>query len=99
MDITDRHLWFIAALSYPSMCLLIAATHARTAGHDSATFEMLYETFRIQLRTSLSAPVQVDGGGIGMVKSSRGVLMAVSDPPTLADSSLMCSLIVRHSSI
>ncbi|THH15502.1 hypothetical protein EW146_g4982 [Bondarzewia mesenterica] len=67
---------FLSSLSYPSICLLIATVHARTAGHDSVTFEMLYECFRIQVRTSLSAPVQIEGGGIGMVKCSRKVLLA-----------------------
>ncbi|EPQ59267.1 hypothetical protein GLOTRDRAFT_70551 [Gloeophyllum trabeum ATCC 11539] len=62
---------FLQSLSYPCMCLLIAATHARTSGHDAFTFEMLHETFRDQVRTSLSAPVQVEGGGIGMMKCTR----------------------------
>ncbi|KAA1466396.1 hypothetical protein DENSPDRAFT_766939 [Dentipellis sp. KUC8613] len=56
----------LSSLSYPCMCLLVAAVHTGTAGHDSMTFEMLHESFRLQLRTSLSAPVQVGGGGIGM---------------------------------
>ena len=63
------------------MCLLIAATHAQTSGHDVFTFEMLYEAFCDQVRTSQSAPVQVEGGGIGMVRCSREVLMAVSTNP------------------
>ncbi|THH28953.1 hypothetical protein EUX98_g5241 [Antrodiella citrinella] len=67
---------FLHAVTYPSMCLLIAAMHARTSGHDTFTFEMLYETFCDQVRTSHSAPVQVQGGGIGMVRCSREVLMA-----------------------
>ncbi|KAF8969480.1 origin recognition complex subunit 4 C-terminus-domain-containing protein, partial [Flammula alnicola] len=53
-------------LSYPSLCLLIASAHADTAGHTTFTFEMLYETFRDQVRASTSAPVQVNGGSIGM---------------------------------
>ncbi|TFY70170.1 hypothetical protein EVG20_g2836 [Dentipellis fragilis] len=65
----------LSSLSYPCMCLLVAAVHTGTAGHDSMTFEMLHESFRLQLRTSLSAPVQVEGGGIGMVRCSREVLM------------------------
>ncbi|KAH8105835.1 origin recognition complex subunit 4 C-terminus-domain-containing protein [Cristinia sonorae] len=67
---------FLHALTYPSMCLLIAATHAQTSGHDVFTFEMLYEAFCDQVRTSQSAPVQVEGGGIGMMRCSREVLMA-----------------------
>ncbi|KAI0081783.1 hypothetical protein K474DRAFT_1587114 [Panus rudis PR-1116 ss-1] len=69
------HQSFLRSLPYPAMCLLIAAMHARTAGHDIFTFEMLHEEFRDQVRTSHSAPVQVEGGGIGMVRCSRDVLM------------------------
>ncbi|KAH7914328.1 origin recognition complex subunit 4 C-terminus-domain-containing protein [Hygrophoropsis aurantiaca] len=53
-------------LSYPSTCLLIAAIHADTAGHDTVNFEMLHDSFRDQFRASASAPVQVEGGSIGM---------------------------------
>ncbi|KAI0092429.1 origin recognition complex subunit 4 C-terminus-domain-containing protein [Irpex rosettiformis] len=63
------------SLNYPSICLLIAAIHARTSGHEAVTFEMLHESFRDQLRTSLSAPVQVEGGGIGMIRCSRQILL------------------------
>ena len=66
-----------AALTYPAVCLLIAAMHARTSGHDAFTFEMLHEAFREQVRVSLSAPVTVEGGGIGMVRCSREVLFGV----------------------
>lgn len=64
-------------MTYPSICLLIAAMHAQTSGHQVFTFDMLYEAFSDQVRASLSAPVQVEGGGIGMVRCSREVLMAV----------------------
>lgn len=60
------------------MCLLIAAAHARTAAQDIFTFEMLHEKFRDQLRSSTSAPVEVEGGGIGMVRCTREVLRSVS---------------------
>ncbi|KAI0638535.1 origin recognition complex subunit 4 C-terminus-domain-containing protein [Trametes polyzona] len=63
-------------LPYPAVCLLIASVHAQTSGHDVFTFEMLHETFKNQVRTSQSAPVQVEGGGIGMVRCSRDVLFA-----------------------
>ena len=65
-------------LSYPMMCLLIASVHASTTGHTTFTFEMLYECFRDQLRASSSAPVQVNGGHIGMVKCTREILMTVN---------------------
>ncbi|KZP33020.1 hypothetical protein FIBSPDRAFT_438666 [Athelia psychrophila] len=65
---------FLSGLPYPSICLLVAAMHARTAGQDIITFEMLHETFRDQLRSSTSAPVEVEGGGIGMVRCTREVL-------------------------
>ncbi|TFK55741.1 hypothetical protein OE88DRAFT_1622707 [Heliocybe sulcata] len=67
---------FLQSLSYPCMCLLVAAMHARTSGHDSFTFEMLHEMFRDQVRTSSAAPVQLAGGSVGMMKCSREVLMA-----------------------
>ncbi|PCH41003.1 hypothetical protein WOLCODRAFT_99699 [Wolfiporia cocos MD-104 SS10] len=66
---------FLSTLPYPAICLLIAAMHAQTSGHDVFTFEMLHEAFRDQVRTSQSAPVQVDGGGIGMVRCTREVLI------------------------
>lgn len=66
---------FLTLLPYPAICLLIAAMHARTSGHEIFTFEMLHEAFRDQVRVSLSAPVTVDGGGIGMVRCSREVLL------------------------
>ncbi|KDQ29426.1 hypothetical protein PLEOSDRAFT_1112272 [Pleurotus ostreatus PC15] len=63
------------ALPYPSLCLLIACMHSRTAGHDTFTFEMLYERFIRQVRASTAAPVQVNGGSIGMVRCPRPVMM------------------------
>jgi len=39
---------------------------------------MLHECFRDQVRASTSAPVQVNGGNIGMVRCTREVLMSVS---------------------
>jgi hypothetical protein len=51
--------------------------HMQTAGHEIVTFEMLHECFRDQVRSSTSAPVQVEGGGIGMMRCSREVLMTV----------------------
>jgi origin recognition complex subunit 4 len=59
------------------MCLLITAIHSQTSGHDTFTFEMLCQAFRDQVRTSMSAPVQVDGGSVGMVKCGRHILMGV----------------------
>ncbi|OBZ70447.1 Origin recognition complex subunit 4 [Grifola frondosa] len=66
---------FLRTLSYPAICLLIASVHTQTSGHDSFTYEMLHESFRNQVRTSQSAPVQIEGGGIGMVRCSREVLL------------------------
>ncbi|KAF4602009.1 hypothetical protein EYR40_005210 [Pleurotus pulmonarius] len=63
------------ALPYPSLCLLIACMHSRTAGHDTFTFEMLHERFTRQVRASTAAPVQVNGGSIGMVRCPRPVMM------------------------
>jgi origin recognition complex subunit 4 len=66
------------ALHYPAICLLIAATHARAAGHEQITFEQLHNDFRDQVRKSTAAPVQMAGSSIGMVRCGRSVLMAVS---------------------
>ncbi|KAG2367351.1 origin recognition complex subunit 4 C-terminus-domain-containing protein [Suillus spraguei] len=65
----------LSTLPYPLICLLIAATHAHTAGHDAITFEMLYDAFREQYRASAAAPIQVAGGSIGMSRCTREVLM------------------------
>ncbi|KAF8238705.1 hypothetical protein L208DRAFT_1429666 [Tricholoma matsutake] len=62
---------FLHTLSYPSLCLLIASVHADTAGRSIFTFEMLHENFCDQVRASMSAPVQVNGGSIGMVRCTR----------------------------
>lgn len=65
----------LSTLPYPSICLLIAAAHAHTAGHDAITFEMLYDAFREQYRASAAAPIQVAGGSIGVSRCTREVLM------------------------
>lgn len=39
---------------------------------------MLHEYVRNAIRVSYSAPVQINGGGIGMARCSRPVLWAVS---------------------
>lgn len=70
----------LLGLSYPCISLLIAAKHAETSGHDTFTFEMLFETFNVHVRMSLSAPVHVEGGGIGMLRCTRGVMIGVSNP-------------------
>ncbi|KAJ7129637.1 origin recognition complex subunit 4 C-terminus-domain-containing protein [Mycena epipterygia] len=64
------------SLPYPSICLLIACVHAETAGHPTFTFEMLYEKVRDQIRISTSAPVEFNGGSIGMPRCPRPVLMS-----------------------
>ncbi|KAH9049591.1 origin recognition complex subunit 4 C-terminus-domain-containing protein [Lactarius hengduanensis] len=66
---------FLSDISYPAACLLIASVHADTAGHESITFEMLHDSFQKQVRTSQSAPVQIGGSSIGMVRCSKEVLM------------------------
>jgi len=66
---------FLSDLSYPAACLLIASVHADTAGHETITFEMLHDSFQKQVRTSQSAPVQIGGSSIGMVRCNKEVLM------------------------
>ncbi|KAF9478148.1 hypothetical protein BDN70DRAFT_906883 [Pholiota conissans] len=63
-------------LPYPALCLLIASAHADTGGHKSFTFEMLYETYKDQVRALVSAPVQFNGGSIGMMRCPREVLIS-----------------------
>ncbi|KAI9513203.1 origin recognition complex subunit 4 C-terminus-domain-containing protein [Russula earlei] len=75
---------FLSEVSYPAACLLIASVHTRSAGHESVTFEMLHDSFQKQVRTSQSAPVQVDGGSIGMVRCSKEVLMSAFELLTAA---------------
>ncbi|KAJ8487564.1 hypothetical protein ONZ51_g4117 [Trametes cubensis] len=85
------------ALSYPAICLLIAAVHAQTSGHDVFTFEMLHEAFKNQVRTSQSAPVHIEGGGIGMVRCSREVLFAAFE--RLADLRIFLSAAAPGSTV
>ncbi|KAJ3576191.1 hypothetical protein NP233_g584 [Leucocoprinus birnbaumii] len=61
---------------YPALCLVISAVHSITSGHDTFTFEMLFSTFRNQVKASTAAPVQINGGSIGMVPCSRAVLLS-----------------------
>jgi origin recognition complex subunit 4 len=49
--------------------------HAHSAGHDMITFEMLYDAFREEFRASSAAPIQIEGGSIGMARCTRDVLM------------------------
>jgi len=78
--------------------------HAQTAGHEVVTFEMLHETFRDQVRSSTSAPVEVEGGGIGMVRCTRDVLKSAFEMlvaakvfvATAAPSTTMASEFVRY---
>ncbi|KXN89615.1 Origin recognition complex subunit 4 [Leucoagaricus sp. SymC.cos] len=63
-------------LPYPVLCLLIASIQFITSGHDTFTFEMLFTTFYNQVRASSAAPVQVNGGSIGMIRCSRTILLS-----------------------
>lgn len=65
-------------LPYPALSLLIASVQAGIAGYAFITFEMLYDYFRVQVRSSTAAPVQLNGGSIGMIKCTREVLLGVS---------------------
>ncbi len=60
------------------VCLIIASKQVEITGHPTFSFEMLFEKFRDQLRASTSAPVQLNGGHVGMVKCTREVLLVVS---------------------
>ncbi|KAJ7600733.1 origin recognition complex subunit 4 C-terminus-domain-containing protein, partial [Mycena floridula] len=62
---------FLADLSYPALSLLIASYHAETAGYPFVTFEMLWDYFRVEVRTTAAAPVQLHGGGIGMIDCEK----------------------------
>ncbi|KAK0491064.1 origin recognition complex subunit 4 C-terminus-domain-containing protein [Armillaria novae-zelandiae] len=67
---------YLHNLPYSAVCLLIASVHASTAGYSVVTFEMLHQYFRDQVRSSTAAPVQINGGSIGMVRCTRDVLMS-----------------------
>ncbi|PBL02589.1 hypothetical protein ARMGADRAFT_955041 [Armillaria gallica] len=67
---------YLHNLPYSAICLLIASVHASTAGYSVVTFEMLHQYFRDQVRSSTAAPVQINGGSIGMVRCSRDVFMS-----------------------
>ncbi|KAF9075868.1 origin recognition complex subunit 4 C-terminus-domain-containing protein [Rhodocollybia butyracea] len=69
---------YLHTLTYPSLCLLLAFYQAEHDGYDSLTFEMLYDYVRTAIRVTHTAPVQVNGGSIGMVRCSRPVLWAAS---------------------
>ncbi|KIM67965.1 hypothetical protein SCLCIDRAFT_107104 [Scleroderma citrinum Foug A] len=101
---SDLHL-----LPYPSICLLIAAVHAQTAGHDVVTFEMLHEIFKEQLRASAAAPVQIEGGSIGMTKCTRagferlfstGMFLGVAGPSmNVAPEFVRCRCLVGREAV
>lgn len=74
------------------MCLLIASVHSETAGHPLFTFEMLHDLFRAQVRASTLAPVQINGGSIGMVRCSTDVLMSVINSSSLTLTSCLKAL-------
>jgi origin recognition complex subunit 4 len=61
----------------------VAAYHWDAAGQPQFTFEMLYESFRNQVRASSSAPVQVNGGSIGMMRCSRQMMTTVGQSALL----------------
>ncbi|KAL0574535.1 origin recognition complex subunit 4 [Marasmius crinis-equi] len=62
-------------MSYPSLCLLVAAMRAENLGYSALTFEMLHTIVRDEIRGSTSAPVQLNGMSIGMHRVERKVLM------------------------
>ena len=57
---------------------MVAAQRARLSGHELFNFEILYDLFRNEVRTSTAAPVLVGGTGIGMLGVGRSVLWIVS---------------------
>ncbi|KAK7049497.1 origin recognition complex subunit 4 [Paramarasmius palmivorus] len=61
-------------LSYPSLCLLVASIRADKLGYPAVTFEMLHQFVRDEIRGSNSAPVQLHGRSIGMMRVTRPVL-------------------------
>ncbi|KAF9009036.1 origin recognition complex subunit 4 C-terminus-domain-containing protein [Cyathus striatus] len=65
---------FPSSFTYPSLCLLAASFHLDTGGQPVFTFEVLHDIILEQVRRSSSAPIQVNGGNIGMVRSTRSVL-------------------------
>ncbi|KAF8716681.1 hypothetical protein AX14_012246 [Amanita brunnescens Koide BX004] len=95
---------FLHDLPYPCICLLVAGYHWDSAGQPQFTFEMLYESFRNQVRASSSAPVQVNGGSIGMMRCSRQMMMTAFESlvsghifvPTTAPNSSIAKEFVKY---
>ncbi|KAF8897561.1 origin recognition complex subunit 4 C-terminus-domain-containing protein [Infundibulicybe gibba] len=94
---------YLHALPYPAICLLIAYAHADTAGHQIFTFEMLHEYFRDQLRASLSAPVQINGGSIGMAFESLisiNIFIYTTAPSaSIPKEFIKCRCAIRHDDV
>ncbi|KAF5389101.1 hypothetical protein D9757_004916 [Collybiopsis confluens] len=65
---------YLHTLNYPSLCLLLAFYQAESDGYPALTFEMLNDYVRNAIRVSGVAPVQVNGGNIGMTRCTRPVL-------------------------
>ncbi|KIK68125.1 hypothetical protein GYMLUDRAFT_154593 [Collybiopsis luxurians FD-317 M1] len=62
---------YLYTLNYPSLCLLLAFYQAENDGYPAFTFEMLNDYVRNAIRVSGAAPVQVNGGNIGMTRCTR----------------------------
>ncbi|THU90126.1 hypothetical protein K435DRAFT_676522 [Dendrothele bispora CBS 962.96] len=74
---------YLYQLNYPSLCLLIASVHMEKTGYPAITFEMLHECVRDRIRTSSSAPIQLNGRSIGMTFEtliSARMFVAVAGP-------------------
>lgn len=71
--------------------------HAHTSGHDTFNFEMLHESFREQVRASSSAPVQLHGGSIGMMRCSRAVLMGAFE--ALAEARILTVIAAKSQNV
>jgi hypothetical protein len=57
---------------------MVAANHIHTGGHETLTFEHLFDTFSRATKQSSSVNVSLDGVSIGLQTLPRETLFAVS---------------------
>ncbi|KAF9514671.1 hypothetical protein BS47DRAFT_855847 [Hydnum rufescens UP504] len=67
---------FLSEFSYPCLSLMVAANHIHTGGHETLTFEHLFDTFSRATKQSSSVNVSLDGVSIGLQTLPREILFA-----------------------
>jgi hypothetical protein len=67
-------------LSYPCLTLLIASHQHRCSGHETFTFEALYDRFAKEVAVSAGLKAAQGGMAMGLIKVGRGVMLTVRLP-------------------